>query len=60
MLSILSIPALENASAGSPQQSFFYQKVLHLLDNLPWHGEAVTGGFFSRTPRGQPAPTAPT
>ena len=35
MLSILSIPALENASAGSPQQSFFYQKVLHLLDNLP-------------------------
>ena len=45
MLSILSIPAPENASAGSPQQSFFYQKVLHLLDNLPWHGEAVTGGF---------------
>ena len=36
MLSILSIPAPENASAGSPQQSFFYQKVLHLLDNLPF------------------------
>ena len=49
MLSILSIPAPENASAGSPQQSFFYQKVLHLLDNLPCHDKAVTGGFFFPT-----------
>ena len=43
MLSILSIPALENASAGSPQQSFFYQKVLHLLDNLPCRPGDSTG-----------------
>ena len=47
----LSITAPESVSIGKLLPRFSAQRVLHLLDFLPWHGEAVTEGEIDTLPR---------